>query len=897
MLISSKRQRWHKLCDLLHTPDTMSDIPAIAKMEAASAAFEAQYYSETATMEEMFGQSEGAVRQKHIFDTYHVGTMAIPWFTADGKRSIERHPVNQRKNDAVKASYVNSIAEKGLCEGVRGEPWMVAPVGWEPRGVVTFGVGGAGVVGVGGAGVVGVGGAGVGAGATFMAITFATLSAAVYDAAELPSASSNKFIQRALADGLGGCKILHSRTPLRVLVWLRDFHNSFHSGCSSSFIEELQVALDAEVQWTEWRTSANISARSGGYNTQYAKFVSKNFSSVFKSQSHFLRAKALANEVESGLGTDTATAAFKKLQLLSNHTDYLCQDMPSSHETIDILHYIHSTVGRTIKHWHSKDVASVLVSAIAWAAVPKVPSSIAPELSLIPHLFKDVGDVKRLLRLLSVEMLSSKVYSPKRSEKVLAGMNNVERFSSEHPGLCVAAGMRKTVFVDDLLQMGTHITENWYMPLSQDIKDGLVEFQVAKCILFIMTGKCVADNKTYTTWSTLRPVIQRLSFEWIKAKVGAQTELSDKSISHSILSSLSSSASLPSVEEIYDDVDPSELHKRFQEEFVADAAGQHALTMVKELLDMYPTDQALFLGAEYRSCIASLQTYRERTLPVADIVKHICEVMFVNPAYVSQTKDVLFVVRSGAAEFGDPDNYLDQVYSSPSQLDFMGKMRTILTSRILEDMLTSLCITAEPKINVQEMGRLLNSNVDLIAAQDICKSGWSDSWCKFWTAVLQCIATTHSLKSLDCFTKDDDDDGGAEEYEPSAKRIKEEGVEDTNMDDSVVDAQLSVQMSIAELNSGGGKNGDCISTLGLDIVRASIQRIAWECVTMAATEGDTDVFNNITIDVREKNDLATDFRAGCKFSFAIWRHHLVDTGKNEFLDWEVQGPLYIPQWG
>ena len=94
----------------------------ITQVAQSRAQFEQLYFSDTATIDDIFGHTEGSVRQKAMFDVYLVATMAIPWFTPDGRRCIERHDINQRKNDAVRASYVNSIASSGLCEGVRGEP-------------------------------------------------------------------------------------------------------------------------------------------------------------------------------------------------------------------------------------------------------------------------------------------------------------------------------------------------------------------------------------------------------------------------------------------------------------------------------------------------------------------------------------------------------------------------------------------------------------------------------------------------------------------------------------------------------------------------------------------------------------------------------------------------------
>ena len=141
---------------------------------------------------------------------------------------------------------------------------MVAPHGWEPgRGdAVQSG--------------------------PFKAITFGTLSTAVYDAAALADTAENRYIQGTINKELPGCKVLNARTPRRVLQWLRDFHNSFRSGNSSILTKEIQVALDAEAQWTKRRTGINITSRSTGYNKLYGDFVMKHFAATFRSANHFL---------------------------------------------------------------------------------------------------------------------------------------------------------------------------------------------------------------------------------------------------------------------------------------------------------------------------------------------------------------------------------------------------------------------------------------------------------------------------------------------------------------------------------------------------------------------------------------------------------------------------------
>ena len=77
-------------------------------------------------------------------------------------------------------------------------------------------------------------------------------------------------------------------------------------------------------------------------------------------------------------------------------------------------------------------------------------------------------------------------------------------------------------------------------------------------------------------------------------------------------------------------------------------------------------------------------------------------------------------------------------------------------------------------------------------------------------------------------------------------------------------------MSVQELNLCGTELNS-VSTIELDIVRSSIQRITWECVEIAAIEGTCtsmggSLFDEITIDVRERtlhphiDKLGADFR-------------------------------------
>jgi hypothetical protein len=116
---------------------------------------------------------------------------------------------------------------------------------------------------------------------------------------------------------------------------------------------------------------------------------------------------------------------------------------------------------------------------------------------------------------------------------------------------------------------------------------------------------------------------------------------------------------------------------------------------------------------------------------------------------------------------------------------------------------------------------------------------------------LRCFAATQCIEDLSKFIDDD---------EPSPKRMKQEDDDDENADDSPDGSTVqsvgplsdfSVNMSVAELNTGG-TDEDPISTVVLEMVRSNIQQIAWECVNLAAAEAETNIFDDISIDIKEK---------------------------------------------
>ena len=133
----------------------------------------------------------------------------LPFFV-DGQRALLRHPVNDRMQTTVLESYVASISEKGLVAGVRGAAWATEV---DP---------GQGVAG------------------KYLMLTFGTLSSAAYLAHD--RVPNNPFVVSTIEGGITGATLFSARTPTDVLRFLKDYHNSFHSGSKYSFPELLEDA-------------------------------------------------------------------------------------------------------------------------------------------------------------------------------------------------------------------------------------------------------------------------------------------------------------------------------------------------------------------------------------------------------------------------------------------------------------------------------------------------------------------------------------------------------------------------------------------------------------------------------------------------------------------------------
>lgn len=150
-------------------------------------------------------------RVRFFTDCNDVGQHQVPY--TQRTRNIARHPCNSRQQSGVKAAYVTSCKQRGIVEGVRGEPWLVMPAPdslGEKKG-------------------------------PYLALSFGSLTESFYTA--LLEEPNNENLKLSLTRGLES-RLIHHATPTAVLKFLVSYHNRFHSGSANSFLDVLWLVPD-----------------------------------------------------------------------------------------------------------------------------------------------------------------------------------------------------------------------------------------------------------------------------------------------------------------------------------------------------------------------------------------------------------------------------------------------------------------------------------------------------------------------------------------------------------------------------------------------------------------------------------------------------------------------------
>jgi len=193
------------------------------------------------TIQDRLGKFDGLVMQSkvdRIYEDVPARGTTLPFFDSAGTVLLERHPINDRVQDAIVEHYAAGILSEGLGQNLRGQPHAMR----QPNSN------------------------------KYWLISNAMLTEAVYLAAARCRSKGdivNRQLAQTLADGLQNCKMYRTETPDDVVAWIRDRHNSKHYGSKVSLIEFLKSAVIVEAQFLNHAREKGWTARDGDGTTKY----------------------------------------------------------------------------------------------------------------------------------------------------------------------------------------------------------------------------------------------------------------------------------------------------------------------------------------------------------------------------------------------------------------------------------------------------------------------------------------------------------------------------------------------------------------------------------------------------------------------------------------------------
>ena len=217
----------------------------------------------------------------------------LPFLDVHGRETLSRHPLNREYYETLKESYVTSIMETGLMEGVRGQAWAVPVPNEKER---------------------------------WFLIAHATLVEAVYAAYKRDP--QNRYVQATMTDGVVA-KVFRPDTPHDVLLYLRHLHNFYHKGASTTHLEILETIGPVMEGWSKHCEREHIRARkmpTNGprtYAKLYWEWLTANHKGAFRSFAQFLEAK-------------TFVTGMKRAELWHRHVQDLVKNCDFTHAGFDV---------------------------------------------------------------------------------------------------------------------------------------------------------------------------------------------------------------------------------------------------------------------------------------------------------------------------------------------------------------------------------------------------------------------------------------------------------------------------------------------------------------------------------------------------------------------------------
>ena len=170
-----------------------------------------QLFGKFRSIEKRFPGLSGRLLDDVIFKCYAIpGKHTIQYYDDDGREALHRHRINERHHDAVVEEYVEGILTSGVQPAVRGECWAVA----RKDGYMNH----------------------------YDLISWGTLTISMYEAVRRTVKNgviANEQVNTSVEAGIPGCTLWNPDTPADVMLYLKEYHNKWHKGAGTSFMERL----------------------------------------------------------------------------------------------------------------------------------------------------------------------------------------------------------------------------------------------------------------------------------------------------------------------------------------------------------------------------------------------------------------------------------------------------------------------------------------------------------------------------------------------------------------------------------------------------------------------------------------------------------------------------------
>ena len=190
-----------------------------------------EFLKDMLSVRQRYAGLEGLLLYEKVIEHWSLpGTAKLNFFDTGGRKLLFRHPINvNRGNAQTITTYKKGLVKYGLQPHCRGKAIAV------PRPLSSGGASGAG--------------------ASFWLVGHATLTEALYCAAEEDKetqkikGSANPQLVASIRQGLPDPLVLSPRTPRDVLTWVKETHNEFHKGASQTILEHCEKAIDGQTAW------------------------------------------------------------------------------------------------------------------------------------------------------------------------------------------------------------------------------------------------------------------------------------------------------------------------------------------------------------------------------------------------------------------------------------------------------------------------------------------------------------------------------------------------------------------------------------------------------------------------------------------------------------------------